>query len=108
MDESTATFRPSRYPLWLLGLFVVYWTAWAIRPVDRKDWLLENALSAAFVMALVLTRRRFPLSNVSYTLIFLYLCLHTIGAHYTYSLVPYDNWSRAVFGRSLSDMAGWQ
>jgi putative membrane protein len=37
---------------------------------------------------------------VSYTLIFVFLCLHTIGAHYTYSLVPYDEWLTAFTGRS--------
>ena len=108
MSESTATLRRARYPAWLLALFAAYWAAWGIKPVDRKDWLLENALTVAFVAALLLTRRRFPLSNVSYTLIFLYLCLHTIGTHYTYSLVPYDDWFRAVFGRSLGELAGWE
>ena len=108
MRESTAVFRPSSYPAWLLALFGVYWAAWAFRPVDRHDWMLENVLTVAFVAALVLTRRRFPLSNVSYTLIFLYLCLHTIGSHYTYALVPYDKWFQAAFGRSLSDLTGWK
>jgi putative membrane protein len=40
----------------------------------------------AFVVALAATWRRFPLSRVSYTVIFLFLCLHTVGAHFTYSL----------------------
>ena len=60
------------------------------------------------MVALVLTRRLFPLSNVSYTLIFVYLCLHTIGAHYTYAQVPYDHWSRAAFGRGVSELTGWK
>ena len=108
MVDPTHAFRPSRYPKWLLGLFLVYWAAWAFRPVDRHDWLLENALTVVFVAGLVWTYRRFPLSNVSYTLVFLYLCLHTVGAHYTYSLVPYDKWFRAVSGTTLSDLTGWK
>ena len=87
-----------RYPLFLLGVFVVYFGLWAINPVDRKDWALENSLSVLFVVFLILSRRRFPLSNVSYTLIFVFLCLHTVGAHYTYSSVPYNRWFAAVFG----------
>jgi len=47
-------------------------------------------------------------SRVSYTLIFLFLCLHTVGAHYTYSLVPYDDWWRALTGRSLNSLLGWE
>jgi|SRR5437867_7753030 len=108
MEKSTVPSRRTTYPAWLLAVFAVYWAAWAVRPVDRHDWTLENALSVAFVVALVLTRRLFPLSNVSYTLIFVYLCLHTIGAHYTYAQVPYDHWSRAAFGRGVSELTGWK
>ena len=106
--ESPNTFRPSSYPKWLLLVFAVYWAAWGIRPVDRHDWVLENVLTVASVATLVITRRRFPLSNVSYTLIFVYLCLHTIGSHYTYALVPYDRWSHALLGRGLSEITGWK
>jgi putative membrane protein len=45
---------------------------------------------------------------VSYTLLFLFLCLHTVGAHYTYSLVPYDAWFRSLTGRTLSSVTGWE
>lgn len=96
----------ARSPLLLFGLFAVVVILSAIKPIDRKDWLLENALSAVFVAALVLSRRVFPLSILSYTLIFVFLCLHTVGSHYTYSLVPYDRWWSAVFGKTLSETFG--
>jgi putative membrane protein len=89
-----------RYPYALLALFAVTFIAGAIKPWDFKDWLLENALTIVFVALLVFARKRLPLSNVSYTLIFLYLCLHTVGAHYTYSRVP--------IGDALSEMFGWK
>ena len=98
----------SRYPLVLLGIFIAYAAAWAYRPVDVKDWALENALAALFVVALVLSYRRFPLSNVSYTLIFVFLCLHTVGAHYTYSLMPYDAWAKNVAGTTINETFGFQ
>ena len=72
------------------------------------DWWLENALVIGFVAFLAATSRRLPLSRVSYTLIFLFLCLHEIGAHWTYSEVPYDDWVRALFGTSLNQALGWQ
>lgn len=100
-------FNP-RYPLVLLALFVAYAIAWGLHPVDRADWMLENALTALFLIALVLTHRRFPLSNISYTCIFVFLCLHTIGSHYTYSLVPYDAWFQRLLGRSLNSILGWR
>jgi putative membrane protein len=46
---------------------------------------------------------------VSYTLIFLFLCLHTLGGHYTYSEVPYDRWLQQLTGGfSLDAAMGWQ
>ena len=70
--------------------------------------MLENALSVAFVVALAFSHRRLALSRTSYTTIFLFLSLHTVGAHYTYSEVPYDAWARAVTGHSLNELLGWQ
>lgn len=96
------------YLLVLAALFAVVWTALAIAPLYRHDWLLENFLAVLFVAALALTWRSFPLSRVSYTLIFVFLCLHEVGAHYTYAEVPYNEWTEALFGRSLNDITGWQ
>ncbi|MDQ6215612.1 DUF2238 domain-containing protein [Achromobacter insolitus] len=95
--------------LYTLGvLFAIIWTALAIAPHDRADWALENALVLAFGAALLVTRRWFVFSRTSYTLIFLYLCLHAVGAHYTYSLVPYDDWWRALTGHGFNSMVGWE
>lgn len=89
-----------RYLLILASLFTVVWLWSAIKPVDRGAWLLENVLVVAFVVAVGASYRAFRFSRFSYTLIFIFLCLHAIGAHYTYSLVPYDQWFRNVFGFS--------
>jgi putative membrane protein len=40
------------------------------------------------------------------TLVFVFLVLHEIGAHYTYSEVPYNDWTRALFGTSLNEILG--
>jgi putative membrane protein len=50
----------------------------------------------------------FPLSKVSYTTLFVFLCLHTIGAHYTYAEVPYDEAWRNLTGHSLNAALGWE
>jgi len=100
--------RHGPYVAILAALLGGLWAVLAIAPVSRHDWALENALLIAFVVALAGTWRRFPLSRVSYTLIFLFLCLHTVGAHYTYSLVPYDEWWRRLTGHSLNALLGWE
>ncbi len=97
-----------RYVLFLTAIFAVEFVALAISPHDRADWALENALVAAFALFLVLTYRHFPFSRVSYTLIFLFLCLHEVGAHYTYAEVPYNAWTESLFGRSFNDLVGWE
>jgi putative membrane protein len=92
----------------LTALFVVEWIVLAIHPLDREAWILENVIAVFAIAVLVLTRRRLPFSALSYTLIFLFLALHEVGAHYTYSDVPYDEWSRSLFGASVNETFGWQ
>jgi putative membrane protein len=81
-------------PQLLLAAYAVVWGLTAIRPFNRQDWLLENLLVFAFVPALVITFRWFRFSNFSYALIAVYLTLHAIGAHYTYSEMPMFSWVR--------------
>jgi putative membrane protein len=97
-----------RYPRLLFLLLVAYSALMAFGPHDRADWALENALTVVGVAVLVATHSALPLSRVSYTLIFVFLCLHVTGAHYTYALVPYDQWTEALTGRTLSSLTGWE
>jgi putative membrane protein len=108
LGAARAAAGRDRYLVVLAVLFGLAWVALAIDPRDRQTWALENALSVALVAALVVLRRRLPLGRISYTAIFVFLILHSIGAHYTYSEVPYDEWSRALTGRSLGGLLGWE
>ena len=96
------------YVLTLLALLAALWVPLAFDPFDRRDWLLENVLLVLAIALLAATYRRFPLSRISYTLIFVFLCLHTIGAHYTYAEVPYDAAWRALTGSSFNEWVGWE
>lgn len=98
----------SRYPLVLLAVLVVTGVLLGIAPKHRADWALENGLAVAAVLLLVLTYRRFPLSKVSYSLVFAFLMLHELGAHYTYSEVPYDAWFESLTGRGLNERLGFE
>lgn len=88
--------------------YFILWLALAIRPVDRAAWLLENALVLALFCLLWAIRRQFRFSNASLLLILLFLSLHTLGSHYTYSEVPYNQWWQALTGRSLNSLFGWE
>jgi putative membrane protein len=100
--------RHLRYPAALGGLLGLQFAVLAVCPVSRSTWLLENLLVVLLVGVLALSYRSFRLSRVSYTLIFLFLVLHEIGAHYTYSLVPYDALWQGVFGWSLDQALGFE
>lgn len=95
----STSFR-SAYLQILFWSFILIWVLLGINPVYRSDWFLENILVLLGVPFVLYVHRKWPLSNLSYTLIFLFLTLHSIGAHYTYSEVP--------FGRWISDQMGWQ
>jgi len=90
-----------RYPLVLLAVYGIVWLALAIDPVFRKDWLLENAIVLVAVPLIVATARRLRFSAFAYTCLFAFFVLHAIGAHYTYSLVPYGDWWHALTGDVL-------
>ncbi len=96
----------------LLAVYAALFAAlalWAaIEPFDRKDWALENLLTVLAILLLIGTYRVLPLSRISYTLIFLFLCLHEVGSHYTYAEVPYDAWTHGWFGSGFNSWVGWE
>lgn len=51
--------------------------------------------------------KRWPLSNQAVIYITVFMLLHTMGGRYTYSNVPYDAWSTALTGHSLSTTFGF-
>lgn len=89
-----------RYRLLLAAVFLVAWIWSGWRPVFPHDWLLENILVLAFVPLILLLARYFRLSDLSYTLIALFLILHLVGSHYTYAQVPFGYTLQAWLGAS--------
>jgi len=93
----------------LLGaLFALLWVGLAIHPLHRQDWVLENVLVLLAIPIFIASYRHHLFSRLSWVLIFLFMCLHEIGAHYTYSEVPYDAWWRSLTGSTLNELLGWQ
>ncbi|BAV63721.1 DUF2238 domain-containing protein [Sphingobium cloacae] len=63
---------------------------------------LQHGPTVALLLAAPWLLRRWPLSDNALACIALFLLLHTLGARYIYSYVPYDDWSRALFGTDIS------
>lgn len=70
----------------------------AIAPSYREDWLLETIPTFIGVPLAVAGYRRFRFSDRAYVQATLFLLLHSLGAHYTYSEVPLGGWMRDAFG----------
>ncbi len=84
-----------------LSLFIVYiliWLVLAIHPSYRNDWALENILVFIALPIIIGSEKRFGFSNTSVWMIFVFFVLHGIGAHYTYSEMPYFNPVTEFFG----------
>ncbi len=87
------------YPYILALIFIILFVAMGINPVDRKVWIIEEIPVFGAFMLLVLTFNKFRFSNLAYTLMSLWLFMHTIGGHYTFANVPFG-W--------VSDLFGWE
>jgi putative membrane protein len=68
---------------------------------------LQHGPTVLLLIAAPWLLRRWPLSDRAVAGIALFLALHTLGARYIYSYVPYDDWARAVTGHDLSSALGW-
>ena len=100
--------RQWRFPGGLLATFLLIWLLLAIDPTSRQDWLLENLLTFVALPIFFLTRNKLRFSNSAYSCLFVFFCLHTIGSHYTYSLVPYDEWWKSLTGRTFNSLFGFE
>lgn len=109
-DQPAALERPAGHIATRIAAvaYGLLWAALAIHPTDRSAWLLENALVLMLFGLLWCIRRQFRFSNASLLLILLFLSLHTLGSHYTYSEVPYDQWWQALTGHTLNSVFGWE
>lgn len=97
----------SRTPNWLFGAYLCIWIWLGIAPFYREDWLLENVLVFIALPLFIRSAQFWRFSDASYVCLFVFFVLHALGAHYTYSEVPYDAWARALTGHSINDALGW-
>src|SRR5262245_24744503 len=90
--------RGAAIPLALLGsgLVALLWSGWA--PVERGTWWAETTPALVGGAILVLTYRRFPLTTVSYVLVWFFALILMVGGHWTYAEVPVGKWVQEALG----------
>jgi putative membrane protein len=82
----------------LAAAFFLVWLMLAIDPANRSVWAIENVLVVCVLGLIHVYRREVPLSRAACIMIFIFLCVHEIGAHYTYPEVPWNRWVTAILG----------
>lgn len=78
-----------------LLLSVMIWS-W-VGPYDRLTWWLEAIPVIIALPLLFFTRNSFPLTRISYYLVFIHSVILVVGAHYTYAKVPLGFWMQDWF-----------
>ncbi len=72
------------------------------------DQTLHHLPTFVVLPVLVHAARRRWMSDGAFGATILFLWIHTLGARYLYSFVPYDEWARALFGASVTECLGFR
>jgi putative membrane protein len=90
---------PKSYRIILLIIVLVF-LAWSgVEPHDtRLTWVLETLPVMIALPALLITYKRFPLTDLTYTLIAIHALILMLGGHYSYAKVPLGFWMEDWFG----------
>lgn len=83
----------------LLATFLLFWLYTLLYTNDLTNWIIENTLTILSLAFLIFSYRKYTFSNVSYAMIFLFLCLHVYGSQFTYAENP--------MGYAMKDFFGW-
>jgi putative membrane protein len=88
-----------KYPVTLLIIVLIFGVWSGVKPIDtRLTWVLETLPVMMALPVLIFTYKKFPLTNLTYTLIALHAMILMLGAHYAYAKVPLGFWMEDWFG----------
>ena len=88
-----------RYQIILLIVVLVFWVWSGIKPQDtRLTWVLETFPFMIALPVMLITYKRFQLTDLTYTLIAIHAMILMLGGHYSYAKVPLGFWMEEWFG----------
>ncbi|QDT46925.1 Inner membrane protein YjdF [Symmachiella dynata] len=96
-----------QYQKVLFLFYLVFFAGSCISPPYLQFLLMQHVPTVLAALLLGYVSNRFVISRFSFSLIILFLCLHTFGARYLYSYVPYDAWSENLLGINVSEVFGF-
>jgi putative membrane protein len=93
-----------KYHIILLMIVLCFWAWSGIKPRDtRLTWVLETFPVMIALPILLLTYKRFSMSDLTYTLIAIHAMILMVGGHYSYARVPLGFWMEHWFGWTRND-----
>ena len=97
IERNKMLHKTERIEIAMLAVVVVAAAVSAIRPHSFAVWMTEIFWVAGLLVILLVTRRMFRFSLAAYSCFFAWMMLQTVGAHYTFELVPMD-WLKEMLG----------
>src|SRR5262249_43002398 len=92
----------------LFLIFLVFFAGSCVKPPYLQFLLMQHVPTILAALLLGYLSNRFPISRLSFFAIILFLTLHTLGARYLYSYVPYDAWAQKLLGINITETFGFQ
>jgi putative membrane protein len=88
-----------KYPAILMITVLVIWVWSGIGLRDtRLTWVLETFPVMVALPVMLMTYKKFPLTDLAYTLIAVHAMILMLGGHYSYAKVPLGFWMEDWFG----------
>ncbi|HOG91151.1 MAG TPA: DUF2238 domain-containing protein [Smithella sp.] len=87
-----------KYPAILLIIVLIFWIWSGINPHDsRLTWVLETLPFMIALPIMLMTYKKFRLTDLMYTLIAIHAMILMLGGHYSYAKVPLGFWMENWF-----------
>ena len=97
-----------RFQRILFAVFLIFFTASCINPPYLQFLLMQHVPTVLAMALLVYVANRYAISRTSFVSMLAFLSLHTLGARYLYSYVPYDAWAEFLLGINITDRFDFQ
>jgi len=91
------------YPILFSACTLIILTVSFVLTFDRITWALEVFPILFGLPILFFTYKRFPLTNLIYTLLIIHFVILAVGGIYTYAKVPLGYWMQDWFGFSRNN-----
>jgi putative membrane protein len=95
--QTRLSFKENQLLKIYLIVFFITWLYTFLFTTDLANWWTENMLTILFLILMFSTYRKFKFSDLSYTMMFIFMMMHIYGAMYTYAENPGGYWLKDVF-----------